>query len=71
MADHRRYKDMACRRGALRHVASRGAEGRSLGGWDGGRGLITSQGGLAIRGLPREAMTAGQELGEAYKKLRG
>ncbi|MEJ1278053.1 hypothetical protein NN561_008972 [Cricetulus griseus] len=35
------------------------------------RGLVTSQGGLAVRGLTGEAMAAGQELGEAGRRLRG
>lgn len=36
-------------------------------GW-GWREMITSQGGLAIRRLTREAVTPGQELGEAADK---
>lgn len=56
---------------ALGRVASGGAEERSESGMGGGgwRGLINSRGGLAIRGLTREAMTPGQEVGEADKKL--
>lgn len=59
----------AYRRGALRCVASGGAKGRS----ESGRGGEADNlwGVLAVSGLTGEAVTPGQELGEADQKLPG